>query len=123
MGVLLAALLGGLLFFNTASPRKAEKMAEKVLRDRFPSATVDVGIRGKRGTDTLNGHFREVNVDMSQFTVAPPAATSAIPNAGAATGANAATGASVTTTGNSAAAGGASTTGFAGLKLRAVPEA
>ena len=59
-------LLGGFLAFNAfATPNRVEKTAEKALRQKFPGATVDVEIKGKRGADVLKGRFQSVQVDLS----------------------------------------------------------
>jgi hypothetical protein len=68
MGYLLAALLGGFLVFNSqATPRKAEKIAESALQKRFPGATVDVSIEGKRGMNVLHGKFSKVRILLAHF--------------------------------------------------------
>lgn len=73
----LAAFAGGLLLFNSvASPRKAEKKFEGALQQAFPTAKIDVTIKGKRGFDVVNGKFRSVRVEMRDFQVGPPPAPS-----------------------------------------------
>jgi hypothetical protein len=72
---LLAALAGGFLLFNSqASPRKAEKKFEDALRQAFPTAGIDVTIKGKRGFDVINGKFRSVRIEMRDFQIGPVAA-------------------------------------------------
>lgn len=71
---LLAALAGGFLLFNSqASPRNAEKKFEGALRQTFPTAGIDVTIKGKRGFDVINGKFRSVRVEMRDFQIGPAA--------------------------------------------------
>src|SRR6186713_775120 len=69
MGFLLGALVGGVLFFNSqATPHRAEREVEKALQGRFPGAQIDADIKGKRGMDVISGRFKEVRVQMAQFT-------------------------------------------------------
>ena len=51
MGYLLAALLGGTLFFNSqATPEtRGTRRWKKALRRQYPSAQIDVQAEGKRG--------------------------------------------------------------------------
>ena len=70
MEPILGVLLGGLLAFNAVvTPGRAEKEAEKALRAKFPGATVNVEIEGKRGKDVLNGRFKSVRVELSNARI------------------------------------------------------
>ncbi|RYX84026.1 DUF2993 domain-containing protein [bacterium] len=70
METILGVLLGGILAFNAfVTPGKAEKEAEKALRKKFPGATVNVEIEGKRGRDVLNGRFKRVHVELSNLHI------------------------------------------------------
>lgn len=71
MGYLLAALLGGLLYFNSAAtPQKAAQMAEEALQKQYPTSKVNVEMEGKRGADVLKGRFRRVHIEVSDLKVA-----------------------------------------------------
>lgn len=68
MGYLLAALLGGFFVFNSqATPQRAERAIEKVLVQRFPGATVNAEVEGKKGRDVLKGRFRRVKLSLANF--------------------------------------------------------
>lgn len=68
MGWILAILAGGFLTFNAVvTPDKAADEAAKALRAKFPGAQVKVNIEGKRGKAVLNGRFKRVDVEMSDF--------------------------------------------------------
>lgn len=68
MGYLLAALVGGFFLFNSqATPQRAERAIEKVLAQRFPGATIDAEIEGKKGRDVLKGRFRRVKLSLANF--------------------------------------------------------
>lgn len=68
MGWILAILAGGVLTFNAVvTPDKAADEAAKALRAKFPGAQVKVNIDGKRGKAVLNGRFKRVDVEMSDF--------------------------------------------------------
>lgn len=70
MEPILGVLLGGFLAFNAfVTPGRAEKEAEKSLRAKFPGATVNVEIEGKRGKDVLSGRFKSVQVEMSNLRI------------------------------------------------------
>lgn len=80
MNPLLAALAGGYLLFNSAAlPRKAEQKFESALQQAFPTAKIDVHIKGKRGFDVINGKFRSVRVEMRDFQLKPAPAPPASP--------------------------------------------
>jgi hypothetical protein len=69
---LIAVFAGGLLLFNSAaSPRKVESKFEDELRKAFPTAKVDVSVKGKRGLNVVNGKFREIRISMRDFQLAP----------------------------------------------------
>ncbi len=66
MEILLAALLGGFLLFNSAAtPEKAEKIIESALRKTYPRATVNAEVEGKRGRAVLKGNFRRVRLELT----------------------------------------------------------
>lgn len=70
MGYLLAALLGGFLYFNSqATPDKAAELAQKAISQRFPGAKVSVEIEGKKGRDVLKGRFKTIRASISDFTL------------------------------------------------------
>ncbi len=70
MEPILGILLGGFLAFNAfVTPGKAEKAAESSLRKKFPGATVNVHIEGKRGRDVLKGRFKSVRVEMANLRI------------------------------------------------------
>ncbi|HEX8551772.1 MAG TPA: LmeA family phospholipid-binding protein [Abditibacteriaceae bacterium] len=72
MNPLIAVFAGGLLLFNSAaSPRKVEGKFEDELRKAFPTAKVDVSVKGKRGLNVVNGKFREIRISMRDFQLAP----------------------------------------------------
>lgn len=81
-------LLGGFLAFNAfATPARVQKTAEKALRQQFPGALVHVEVKGKRGTDVVNGRFKSIVVELSNarfdsFPLQPnqtPTATTSTP--------------------------------------------
>src|SRR5688572_1733945 len=66
MEILLAALLGGFLLFNSAAtPEKAEKIIESALQKTYPRGTVNAEVEGKRGRAVLKGNFRRVRLEMT----------------------------------------------------------
>lgn len=70
MEAIVGILLGGVLLFNAVvTPGRAAKEAEKSLRKKFPGATVNVDIEGKRGKDVLNGKFKSVRIELSNARV------------------------------------------------------
>lgn len=70
MEPIVGVLLGGVLLFNAVvTPGRAEKQAEKALRKKYPGATVNVEIEGKRGRDVLNGRFKNVRVELSNVKI------------------------------------------------------
>ena len=66
MEILLAALVGGFLLFNSAAtPQKAEKVIEAALRKTYPRATfIDAQVEGKRGRAVMKGNFRRIRLEM-----------------------------------------------------------
>ena len=70
MGYLLAALIGGLLAFNSiATPHQAARVAEKALRREYPGAQVHVDIQGRSGFPVLHGKFHSVRVEMAHLSL------------------------------------------------------
>src|SRR5437762_3013993 len=70
MEAIIGVLLGGVLLFNSVvTPGRAAKEAEKSLRKKFPGATVNVEIEGKRGRDALKGRFKTVRVELANARV------------------------------------------------------
>ncbi|BCM94064.1 hypothetical protein IAD21_05961 [Abditibacteriota bacterium] len=70
MEPILGILLGGFLAFNAfVTPGRAEKEAESALRKKFPGATVNVDIEGKRGRNVLKGRFKKVRVELSNLRI------------------------------------------------------
>lgn len=68
MELLLSALLGGFLLFNSAvTPGRAEKAIESALRKTYPHATVNATVEGKRGRSVLKGNFRRVRLEISKL--------------------------------------------------------
>lgn len=68
MGYLLAAILGGFLFFNSqATPQRVEHAAQAGLQKRFPGAQVQVHVEGKKGIDVLHGKFKNVQVSLTHL--------------------------------------------------------
>ena len=67
MEILLAALVGGFMLFNSAaSPQKAEKVIEAAMRKTYPRATaIDAKVEGKRGRAVLKGNFRSIRLQMT----------------------------------------------------------
>jgi len=69
MKFLFGALVGGFLLFQSqASPKKVAGKIAGALRAKYPDAKVEVDVKGKRGTNVLNGRFDEVAVRMADFS-------------------------------------------------------
>ena len=66
MGYLLAALFGGVLFFNSqATPKRAAHAMEDALRRQYPDRQINVQVEGKSGMNVVRGKFKVVRLQMS----------------------------------------------------------
>ncbi len=88
MGYLLAALVGGVLFFNSqATPKRAAHVMEDALRRQYPGTQINVQVEGKRGLNVIHGKFKTVRLQMSGgsgngLSVLPIAAVAKAKNTG-----------------------------------------
>lgn len=68
MAWLLAALLGGFVYFNSqATPERAAEMAQKALQEKYPGTQVTVEMEGKSGANVVKGKFKRIKVEMARL--------------------------------------------------------